>query len=198
MAGGFGRWLTNRLSSFRRCAPPPDPKRLRPFGPLNSDVRRLGIAMRRYLAILGLSLLVAVIGCSQNTTAEDMFKIENPITQRALVEELEKRGIPSRVDEDNRVWFPSEHQVTVNKIAIQLMESAEPDRESFTFAEPEYTEMLIARFHSADVPFSTEIKEGVTYVVLDSKHKPQWAPIKKEVEDLFVAEKKRQLDAGQK
>ena len=32
------RDITNRSSSFRRCALPPDPKRLRPFGPLNSNV----------------------------------------------------------------------------------------------------------------------------------------------------------------
>ena len=34
----WGRHLTNRSSSFRACGPPPDPKRLRPFGPLNSNV----------------------------------------------------------------------------------------------------------------------------------------------------------------
>lgn len=154
--------------------------------------------MRKYSAILGLCLLVGIIGCSQKTTAEDMFKIENPNTQRELVAELEKRGIPARVDEENRVWFPSEYQVTVHKIAFQLMESAEPDRETFAFAEPEYTEMLIARLRSAAIPFTTEVKEGVAYVVLDSMHKTQWSPIKKEVEELFVANKKRQLDAARK
>ena len=30
--------ITNRSSAFRACGPPPDPKRLRLFGPLNSNV----------------------------------------------------------------------------------------------------------------------------------------------------------------
>ena len=37
----MGRHITNRSSAFRRCAPPPDPKRLRPFGPLNSNVMQM-------------------------------------------------------------------------------------------------------------------------------------------------------------
>ena len=41
----MGRHITNRSSSFRACGPPPDPKRLRPFGPLNSNVRCTRIMM---------------------------------------------------------------------------------------------------------------------------------------------------------
>ena len=48
--------LTNRSSAFRRYAPPPDPKRLRLFAPLNSNV------MCKWLN----SIFLAIVSCVAN------------------------------------------------------------------------------------------------------------------------------------
>jgi len=78
------------------------------------------------------------------------------------------------------------------------MEGAEPDGETLAFTEPEYSDMLIARLRAANVFFGTQIKQGVTYVVLDPLDKTKWEPIKSEVEALFVAEDNGQLYAAEK
>jgi hypothetical protein len=156
------------------------------------------MVMRKYWLVLVFTHLVASFGCSQNTDIEDWFRIENPATQRSIVVELEKRGIASHVDKDNRVWFPAERQVTVHKIAFKLMENAESGHETFTFTKPEYTNMLMARLRAANIYFGAQVEKGVTCVVLDSFDRTEWEPLKRGVEALFVAKNHGPLYAAQK
>ena len=146
--------------------------------------------------LIRFSLLAAIAGCSEGSLGEEWFKIENPVTRKQFVAELEEQGVPFRVDKEGRVWFSAKQQAKVHEIAFHVMESGEPDRETFAFADPKYTDMFISKLQAEDVPFSTEKRQDITYVVLDSLHKPLWLPIKEEVGKLFVAEKIGQADVA--
>ena len=142
------------------------------------------------------ALLAAIAGCSEASLGEEWFKIEDPVARNQFVIELEEQGIPFRVDKEGRVWFAAKQQAEVHEIAFHVMKSGEPDRETFAFTDPKYTDMLITRLHAEDVPFGIEKRQGITYVVLDSLHRPLWLPIKEEVGKLFVQEKTGQVDVA--
>jgi hypothetical protein len=135
-----------------------------------------------------LILAAALCSCSGGSNGDQSFTINNAEAQKELVAELGKRGIPHRIDEDGKMWYPEQHGVVVHEIAYRLMGSSEPTQTTYAYDDPRYTEMFIARLRAADVPFRITLKQNVKYVVLEMEHKPLWLPIQNEVDEIWGAE----------
>ena len=85
--------ITNRSSSFRRYAPPPDPKRLRPFGPLNSNV--MFTYHKKIPATFFAMCVMLMVGCKheeQSNESQQSDSTEKTSVEESFTHEIELDG----------------------------------------------------------------------------------------------------------
>ncbi len=137
--------------------------------------------------VMNVSIL-STIGCSDHGNLSESFKVENKDAQNHLIEALEKKNIPVKVDSENRVWFSSTHSDDVHAIADKVMSESTPDRVSFHYADPKYTDMLIQKLQAHNVPFEIKVSGNNKQIVLDQKNVQKWSKIKAQVDELHTQE----------
>ncbi len=129
------------------------------------------------------------MGCSSHDDLSESFKIENEVSQNRLIKELRQKNITIKIDNGNRVWFSSLDREKVHGVARQVMDASSPDRVSFHYDNPKYTNMLERRLRENDIPFETIIMDnGIKQLVLYQNSIHIWGKLKAEVDELYKRE----------
>ena len=124
-------------------------------------------------------------GCSSSDGLSESFKIENDTAQNNLIEELQRRNITIKVDDNHQVWFSAQDNDKVHAIAREIMAASSPDRVSFRYVDEKYTDMLAQKLRDNNVPFEIEVVGGNKQLVLSQKDAHLWEKVKAQVDELY-------------
>ncbi len=124
-------------------------------------------------------------GCSSSDGLSESFKIENESAQNQFIEELHRRNIAIKVDDDHQVWFSAQDRDKVHSIAQAIMAASPPDKISFHYVDKKYTDMLAQKLRENNVPFETEVVDGNKQIVLFQKDARLWRKLKAQVDELY-------------
>ncbi len=124
-------------------------------------------------------------GCSSSDGLSESFKIENYATQDHLIEELQRRNITIKVDDDHQVWFGSQDRDKVHAIARKIMAVSPPDKVSFHYVDEKYTDMLAQKLRDNNVPFEVEVVGGNKQLVLFQRDAHLWEKLKAQVDEIY-------------
>jgi len=130
-------------------------------------------------------VLFYTAGCSSSDGLSESFKIENDATQNHLIEELQRRNIAIKVDDDHQVWFGAQDRDKVHAIAQDIMAASPPDKMSFHYVDEKYTDMLAQKFRDNNVPFEIKVVGGNKLLVLFQKDAHLWEKLKAQVDELY-------------
>jgi len=144
----------------------------------------------RVLANIFHSLILAFFlfysaGCSSSDGLSESFKIENEAAQNHFIEELQRRNIAIKVDDDHQVWFSAQDRDKVHAIAQDIMDVSPPDKISFHYVDEKYTDMLAQKLRDNNVPFEIEVVDGNKQLVLFQKDSRLWKKLKAQVDELY-------------
>ena len=131
------------------------------------------------------------MGCSgAAVTGENRLIFDDQVANRLLIEALNVRHIPYRVDKDGGIWYPAKDVETVDLIAKEIVQ-VRFSGPALSFVDPMDSESFRKKLTLAKIPYKTKFQHGQEWTTWEKIYDTQVKTIQEKVESESAETAKR-------
>ena len=134
--------------------------------------------MIKYLTYLILSLSL-LYSCTDQSEPQEAIQIDIDGAHEKIISELSRREIPHKLDEHNRIWYPSSYREEIDIISSKVTAELSPVTMAL-FPETEILNEVIKKFEVSNIPYTLERSELGMFIKWDDKDAIKGTTITKE------------------
>ena len=116
--------------------------------------------MKKIQIIFLILTAIMLSGCDNKQGLEESFLFEDSVVQDRFIAQLQKTGIPFRIDEDGYVWYPYDRKEDIGKIIGKIRsDNYSPGMIFFTLTDQKYANLFESKLFEKSIEYNKDRRD---------------------------------------